>query len=158
MHLQDYSVKIIKLSPEMGDGYIAEVDELPGCIADGNTPEETLSKIRDAIRLWIDVQRKIGREVPMPKMYRGESEYSGRISLRTSKSLHASLVKIAESEGVSLNSFINDTLAEKVGFLQGYRKTAVDTSYVPKMRKRKKQYRVNRPKIVKDKLSVHAPI
>lgn len=114
---QDYSIKITKLSPEMGGCYIAEVEELPGCIADGETPQEALGNIDKAIDLWIEVQKKIGRPVPAPKVYENKKEYNGKISLRTSKSLHEALMKIAETEGVSLNSFINDVLSEKVGFL-----------------------------------------
>ena len=116
---QDYSIKITKLSPEMGGCYIAEVEELPGCIADGETPQEALGNIDKAIDLWIEVQKKIGRPVPAPKVYENKKEYNGKISLRTSKSLHEALMKIAETEGVSLNSFINDVLSEKVGFLKG---------------------------------------
>lgn len=127
MSINDYSVKITKLSPEMGDGYIAEVQELPGCIADGDTREEALSNIYEAIDLWIDVQKKVGRMVPEPKIYKGEKEYNGKISLRTSKSLHEALVKISENEGVSLNSFINDTLSERIGYLEGRHNTGNTT-------------------------------
>ena len=119
MASQEYSVKITKLSPEMGGCYIAEVEELPGCIADGETPQEALNNVDEAINLWIEVQQKSGRSVPAPKVYENKKEYNGKISLRTSKTLHETLVKIAETEGVSLNSFINDVLSERVGFLKG---------------------------------------
>lgn len=78
-----------------------------------------MSNVDEAINLWIEVQQKSGRSVPAPKVYESKKEYNGKISLRTSKSLHETLVKIAETEGVSLNSFINDVLSERVGFLKG---------------------------------------
>lgn len=45
-----YSV-ILKGDPDDG-GYVAVVPELPGCISDGNTQEEALKNIKDAIRLY----------------------------------------------------------------------------------------------------------
>ena len=116
---QDYSIKITKLSPEMGGCYIAEVEELPGCIADGETKQEAVCNIDEAIDLWIEVQKEMGRSVPAPKVYTNKKEYNGRISLRTSRSLPETLMEIAETEGIILNIFINDVLSERVGFLKG---------------------------------------
>jgi len=49
------------------DVFIAEVPELPGCMAHGDTPEETLRNINDAMELWVDTARERGRAVPEPK-------------------------------------------------------------------------------------------
>jgi predicted RNase H-like HicB family nuclease len=45
-------------------GYIAEVPSLPGCISEGDTFEEALANIREAIELYIEVLEEDGREVP----------------------------------------------------------------------------------------------
>jgi predicted RNase H-like HicB family nuclease len=37
--------------------FIAEVPELPGCMAHGNTPENALKNAQEAIQLWIDTKR-----------------------------------------------------------------------------------------------------
>ncbi len=47
--------------------FVADVPELPGCMAHGNTQEEALSNIKDAIQLWIDTAREFGDSVPEPK-------------------------------------------------------------------------------------------
>jgi predicted RNase H-like HicB family nuclease len=47
--------------------YIAEVPELPGCMAHGSTQVEALANANDAILLWIDTAREAGRTVPQPK-------------------------------------------------------------------------------------------
>jgi len=47
--------------------YIAEVPELPGCMAHGNTPEESLAEVQTAITLWIDTAIEKGDPVPEPK-------------------------------------------------------------------------------------------
>ncbi len=46
--------------------YIAEVPQLPGCIAHGNTQEEALRNANDAIQLWIDTAREFGDPIPEP--------------------------------------------------------------------------------------------
>jgi len=47
--------------------YVAEVPELPGCIAHGDTQESALANANDAIELWIDTAREFGDPVPEPK-------------------------------------------------------------------------------------------
>jgi predicted RNase H-like HicB family nuclease len=46
---------------------IAEVPELPGCAADGETYEEALTNVRAVMAEWIETARDLGREVPKPK-------------------------------------------------------------------------------------------
>ncbi|NLS91007.1 MAG: type II toxin-antitoxin system HicB family antitoxin [Planctomycetaceae bacterium] len=46
---------------------IAEVPELPGCAADGETYEEALTNVRAIMVEWIETARDLGREVPKPK-------------------------------------------------------------------------------------------
>ena len=47
--------------------FVAEVPELPGCIAHGATQIDALANANDAILLWIDTARETGRPVPDPK-------------------------------------------------------------------------------------------
>ena len=47
--------------------YIAEVPELPGCVAHGNTQEDALKNVKDAIILWIDTAKEFGDPIPEPK-------------------------------------------------------------------------------------------
>jgi len=50
--------------------FIADVPELPGCIAHGDTQEEALANSQEAIHLWIDTAKKHGDPVPEPKGHR----------------------------------------------------------------------------------------
>ncbi len=47
--------------------FIAEVPELPGCAADGQTPEEALAEAQVVAWQWIETARELGRAVPEPK-------------------------------------------------------------------------------------------
>jgi predicted RNase H-like HicB family nuclease len=47
--------------------YIAEVPELPGCMAHGDTQEAALANAKEAIRLWLDTAREFGDPIPAPK-------------------------------------------------------------------------------------------
>ena len=47
--------------------FVAEVPELPGCMAHGGTPEAALASAQHAIQLWIDTAREFGDPVPEPK-------------------------------------------------------------------------------------------
>ena len=49
------------------EAYIAEVPELPGCMADGKTLKEVLENVTQVIEEWIETAREIGREIPEPK-------------------------------------------------------------------------------------------
>ncbi|MGD9366389.1 MAG: type II toxin-antitoxin system HicB family antitoxin [Desulfobacteraceae bacterium] len=49
------------------DAYVAEVPELPGCMADGNTYQEALNNAEQIIDEWIETATKLGRPIPQPK-------------------------------------------------------------------------------------------
>ncbi len=46
--------------------YVAEVPQLAGCSAHGNSPQAALSSTNEAIDLWLDTARQLGREIPKP--------------------------------------------------------------------------------------------
>jgi predicted RNase H-like HicB family nuclease len=46
--------------------FIAEVPELPGCTAHGDTQESALKNVNDAIQLWLDTARELGKPIPAP--------------------------------------------------------------------------------------------
>ena len=48
---------VIRWSNE-DSSYIAEVPELPGCMAAGSTPEAAIKEAKKATRLWMEVAKK----------------------------------------------------------------------------------------------------
>jgi predicted RNase H-like HicB family nuclease len=47
--------------------FIAEVPELPGCVADGATYQEALANVETVIQEWIETAKDLGRPIPKPK-------------------------------------------------------------------------------------------
>ena len=47
--------------------FVAEVPELPGCMAHGDSQEVALRQVEEATQLWIDTAREFGEPVPKPK-------------------------------------------------------------------------------------------
>ena len=47
--------------------YIAEVPELPGCSAHGQSRIEALNNVDEAMKLWIETAREFGDPIPEPK-------------------------------------------------------------------------------------------
>lgn len=47
--------------------YVAEIPELPGCMAHGDSHEVALVNVKEAMSLWIEVARERGQQVPTPK-------------------------------------------------------------------------------------------
>jgi antitoxin HicB len=101
----------IELTPDPKEGWFVAVRELPGCISQGDTPEEALEMIQDAMRAWIEVSLEDGDPIPEPRPL---EDYSGKFVVRVPRSLHCDLVETASREGVSLNQYINVALARAV--------------------------------------------
>ena len=52
---------------EEDKAFIAEVPELPGCAADGDTHHEALAHVEVVIQEWIETAKQLGRPIPEPK-------------------------------------------------------------------------------------------
>lgn len=104
----EYAIMVEPLAPADGGGWLATVPALPGCMGDGETPEEALADAEAAIVEWHDAARQLGREIPGPTSL-------GQWRQRVPRSLHEKLKIVAAREGVSLNSYVANVLAESVG-------------------------------------------
>lgn len=62
----EYPVIITPLSEDDGGGFAASVPDLPGCMSDGETPEQAIVNVQDAIAAWIEAAHDMGRPIPEP--------------------------------------------------------------------------------------------
>lgn len=93
---------------EEDEAWRAEVPDLPGCGAGGETPELALKAAQEAAARWLAVARREDRPIPEPR-----AGPSGRFVVRLPRSLHRRLQLLAEREDVSLNQLVTALLAER---------------------------------------------
>ena len=89
--------------------YVGKVLEMDGCMTDGETREEALLNLREAMEGWIETKLENGFDVPEPV---AETSASGKFTLRLPKTLHSRLTIEAKQEGVSLNQYALYKLAK----------------------------------------------
>lgn len=63
----DSCYEIILYWSSQDQAVIAEVPELPGCAADGETYADALANVQVVIEEWIESAREMGREIPKPR-------------------------------------------------------------------------------------------
>ena len=64
---EKYRYEIIIYWSDEDSAFIAEVPELPGCMADGASYSEAIANVEVIIDEWIATAKDLGREVPEPK-------------------------------------------------------------------------------------------
>lgn len=97
-----YNYIVQPINDESGFYYYARVLELDGCQSTGETFEEALESLKEAMEGWIETKLELGLDIPMPV---GHDDFSGKFLVRIPKSLHYQLSLEAEKEGVSLNQY-----------------------------------------------------
>ena len=103
-----YAIIVEPLSKADGGGWMASVPALPGCMGDGDTPEAALADAESAMAEWLDAAKQLKRDIPAAASL-------GQWRQRVPRSLHEKLKIVAAKEGVSLNAFVSNVLAEAVG-------------------------------------------
>jgi predicted RNase H-like HicB family nuclease len=63
----DTSYEVILYWSKADSAFLAEVPELPGCIADGPTRQEALAAVEVVIAEWIETAKELGRPIPEPR-------------------------------------------------------------------------------------------
>jgi predicted RNase H-like HicB family nuclease len=139
LHLS-YKLVIV---PEEAGGFFAKIEELPGCMTQGETMEEVLRNIDDAKHLWLQTALEDKMEIPLPECMR---EYSGRFVVRIPASLHRRIAALANKEGVSLNQMVLSLLTENTAAAE------ITTAVRAVVRETRKQmdemYRIENPLMV----------
>lgn len=98
--------------PQPDGLFKAEILEFPGCFAVGATQVEALEALEETAFDWIRVTLEQGQDIPSPT---DNASFSGKTALRMSKTLHKKAAQAALRDGVSLNQFIVNCIAEQVG-------------------------------------------
>ena len=62
-----YQIRLRQRDDGEGPYWFATVEELPGCISDGDTDADAFASVRDAMRSWISAALEAGRPIPEPR-------------------------------------------------------------------------------------------
>ena len=100
------------LIPEAEGGYAAEILEFPGCYSQGENAKEALENLEDAALNWLEAAISAGQRIPEPS---DSGDASGKVALRLPRNLHRKATQMADRERVSLNTFLIDAIATRVG-------------------------------------------
>jgi predicted HicB family RNase H-like nuclease len=116
MNPYNYSIIVRRVKDdEYGPCFESKVRELPDVAEYADSFQEAYELAIDTIETTAQALAEQGRKMPQPAPAR--SDYSGRITVRTTRSLHRDLALLAEEENVSLNQLIVSAL----GFYTGLR-------------------------------------
>ncbi len=96
MRPEDYPFEIQPLSQDDGGGYLVIFPDLPGCISDGDTPEEALYNGLDAARSWLLTAEEFGDPVPQPGYW-----ISSGVSTQLSPEMERRLTQQADERGMN---------------------------------------------------------
>lgn len=118
----------IRLRRDDEGDWIAEIDELEGCAAHGDSREEALVRLDEAKALWID--ECLAHAQPIPQPERVEELPSGRWVQRVPRSVHKNLTRLAKLEGSSLNQLVTNILSEHIGARKGLDRAAATSQYL----------------------------
>ncbi len=112
----------VRLEDHDGETYfVGRVFEFPNISVFEDTAEEARSMVIDAIKTLKEMADEECVSFPSPQLVFDE-EFSGRITLRLPKSLHAKIAKQAEQENVSLNTYLVDAISSYSGESDGVSK------------------------------------
>ncbi len=107
-----------RLVPDETGGYVASIQEFPGCIAEGDTPQEAIQNLDQAAASWVYVALSNGYEIRDPVSFYG---YSGKIALRIPRGLHKQVAELAELEETSVNQLLVAAIANYTGSQKAFK-------------------------------------
>jgi predicted RNase H-like HicB family nuclease len=100
------------LIPEPEGGFFAEILEFPGCVAEGETPDEAFHNLESIAESWIESCIEQGQDIPPPS---ANHRFSGKIALRLPRDLHRLATYKAQRDGVSVNQILVTAIAAWIG-------------------------------------------
>ena len=111
----NYKLVSYQIETDQGLDWVAEFPSLQGVVGTGKDRIEAIKDLYLNAEVHIELMKELNIKLPESDVIQKDAEYSGRITVRTQKSIHAQVVSVSESEGVSINQWINDAITFKLG-------------------------------------------
>lgn len=111
--MQNYLIIIEKAE----NNYSAYSPDIDGCVATGKTRDEARKNFLEVLKFHLEGLKEDGLKLPNPSSdfsFTSE-ECSGVLNVRTKKTTHLKLIKLAEKEHVSVSHLVNDAIIKQYG-------------------------------------------
>jgi len=99
------------------NNYSAYCPDVDGCVATGETPDIARKNFLEALEFHFEGLKEDGLPIPKPtsSFAFSSDDCSGVLNIRTKKSTHLKLIKLAEQEHVSVSHLVNDAIIKQYG-------------------------------------------
>lgn len=109
--IKDYAISVQPLKAEDGGGFQALFPQIARTLVGyGSSQEEAVEDLLGAVPTLLQLMETKGQSLPAPEGAKEWDEFSGKFNVRVMKMLHAKLVRLAEAQGISLNSLVQTLL------------------------------------------------
>ncbi|MCL1998983.1 MAG: type II toxin-antitoxin system HicB family antitoxin [Turicibacter sp.] len=102
-----YSKTLTFYNDESGQYYVSEVVELKGCSSTGNTQDEALECLQEAMECYLETALAYNDPIPEPAQLEDNGNF-----LKLPQSLYKTLLQKANAEGISLNQYAIQKLSQ----------------------------------------------
>lgn len=123
-----YTIVVTKSFEDGDQDYFAYVAELPDISALSDTYQEAYESCLDALEVLHQDAVEQGKSFPVPFRRPELGGFSGRVTLRMSRSMHAEVARCAQEDGVSLNQWIVEAISQRRGLDAGARQASLHTA------------------------------
>lgn len=109
-----YTIILEQVETDSGVKWMAKIPSLHGVTGGGSTQEEALAVLNVEMKEMLSFLEDEGEEIPEPDYLRSKKGYSGRITYRPGKQLHAELDSYAKENEISINSVISNAVSRYI--------------------------------------------
>ena len=111
----NYKMEIYAVETCDGVQWNVEFPEVKGCGGAGLTKLEAIQDAEENLKVHLQFLEEEGLEIPQPTDVCILNKYSGKFTIRMSKTLHKTASEMANLDGISLNSFIVEAVSRYCG-------------------------------------------
>ena len=111
----NYKMEIYAVETTDGVEWNVEFPEVKGCGGAGKTKIEAILDAEENLKFHLQFLEEEGLPIPKAEDVDLSNKYSGKFTVRMSKSLHRTATELAQIDGVSLNAFVVEAISRYCG-------------------------------------------